>query len=80
MISNKDSIFENVEKDIDQFLSLAESIRSDVYNCRPSDKFLNNIYSEGGIYEKYSHDPFPRSSSLFIKFDGAMRKIYDAKR
>ena len=70
-----------VKKDIEELESLAESVRSDAYNCRATDIFLDNIGLIGGIHRKYTKFEYlPSSSESAKRFDSAIRKVKDAKR
>lgn len=70
-----------VKKDIEELEALAESIRSDAYNCRATDIFLDNIGLIGGLHRKYTMFTFLPSSSEYAKrFDKAIRNAKDAKR
>jgi hypothetical protein len=70
-----------VKKDIEELEALAESIRSDAYDCRATDIFLDNIGLIGGLHRKYTKFTFlPSSSESAKRFDSAIRKAKDAKR
>lgn len=70
-----------VNKDIEELEVLAENVRSDAYNCRSTDIFLDNIGLIGGLHRKYTKFTFlPSSSESAKRFDSAIRKVKDAKR
>ena len=70
-----------VKKDIEELEALAESVRSDAYNCRATDIFLDNIGLIGGLHRKYTKFVYlPNASESAKRFDNAIRKAKDAKR
>lgn len=70
-----------IRKEMAELESLAESFRSDAYNCRVTDEFLDNIGNIGGLYRKYTQFTYlPKASQSAKRFDSAIRKVKDAKQ
>lgn len=69
-----------IQKDIIELESLVNSVRSDAYNCRMTDLFLDQIGIIGGLHRKYTKFTFlPNNSQSAKRFDSAIRRAKDAK-
>lgn len=70
-----------IQQNLEELDALAESVRSDAYNCRLTDEFLDKIGNIGGIYHLYTkHTYLPNASQSAKRLDNAIRKVKDAKR